>query len=234
MFSVCVDLETTGIKDAEILQCSVVSVYGDVIFNRHFKPERVTSWPDAERINHISPADVKDCPPFSAAVKELSDIFRRCSVIIGYNHSAFDLPLLSSYGVYINPAALQVDLMKIFAPVYGVEREGGGYKWQKLSTMAEYFKCWLSPNSLHDAVADCFASLHCFYSFFGAFGYGFDWSASFTRSFKNTCFPVDDLPMECERAYSISPALRVFLDYPDHGYPAYDPIEDGSTSIVPF
>lgn len=230
MIPVCVDLETTGIKDSEILQCSIVTARGDVIFNRHFRPERVSEWPDAERINHISPLDVAHCPPFRVAVEEVSHLLGGAGLILGYNHIGFDLPLLRDYGVSINPSALLVDLMRLFAPVYGQEREGGGFKWQKLATMSDYFRCFLTTDDFHDAVADCFACWHCFHAFFASFQFGANWASIFGRNFTNFPFPAVDIPLECEEGYDNQIGRRRFYQYPSMGFPAFAP-SDGSISV---
>lgn len=224
MIPICIDLETTGLGDtAEILQCSVVNARGDVIFNRHFCPENVKEWPDAERINGISPRSVSWCPPFSAAVDQLNFIMKNADCIIGYNHISFDIPLLEKYGVIFDPFSLRIDMMRVFAPVFGQERKGGGYKWQKLGTMAEYF-CF-PFDTLHDSVTDCFATLHCFYSFFGGFQFPAAWGRAFHRSMNAMLSRSDDIPLNCEEYLENAFGSRVFPFQMDEGFfPKFTPI----------
>lgn len=230
LIPVCIDLETTGIRDAEILQCSIVTARGDVIFNRHFKPERVEEWPEAEKINHISPVDVANCPPFRLAVDEISTLLNGADMIIGYNHIGFDLPLLESFGVTFNRTALLVDMMRLFAPVYGQERENGGFRWQKLAVMSDYFRCFLTTDDLHDAVADCFACWHCFHAFFASFQFSADWARIFCRNFTNFPFPAVDIPLNIEEGYDNQIGRRRFFTYPALGFPPFTPT-DGITLV---
>lgn len=55
-----------------------------------------------------------------------------------------------------------VDVMKLFAPVYGVwSEERNDYKWQKLTTAAEYYGYDWSKRAetAHNSLGDCFATL---------------------------------------------------------------------------
>lgn len=223
MIPICIDLETTGLReDAEILQCAIVSARGDILFNRHFCPENVKEWPDAERVNGISPASVSWCPPFSAAREELSRLLSGADLIIGYNHKTFDLPLLERFGVSYNHNALLVDMMQLFAPVYGQERPQGGFKWQKLGTMAQYF-CF-PYTELHDAVMDCFATLHSFYSFFGAFQFNPVWGTAFFHSMNLLSPPISDVPLRCEEYMETSSSRAFLFEMADGFFPKFTPL----------
>ena len=60
------DTETTGFgPSAEILQLSIVNGLGEIVMNEYFRPARATCWPDAEAVNHISPAMVAGKPLIS-------------------------------------------------------------------------------------------------------------------------------------------------------------------------
>lgn len=225
MIPVAVDLETTGLDplSSEILQCSIVSVRGDVLFNRHFCPQGVSEWPKAEAINHISPASVADCPPFSAAVDEISSILSKTSAILGYNHYTFDLPFLRSSGVHFPSSTLCIDLMRLYAPVFGEYRSDGQYKWQKLSRVAEFNG--FPSVVFHDAVIDCFAVIHSFYQF----NDGFLFSNGFQRSFFQRLYSFQgdfssvlvDLPLACEYSSEDGSGVRRFSSYPSSGFPRF-------------
>lgn len=59
-----IDTETTGLNAErdELLSVSVVDHYGKCIFNSLVKPEHRDNWDDAEKINGITPAMVKNAP----------------------------------------------------------------------------------------------------------------------------------------------------------------------------
>ena len=81
-----VDTETTGLDPAgdEILSVSVLGENGETVFNSKCRPLRKTCWPQAQKINGISPSDVKDCPTFAELLPQLQKIFEN-NRIVAYN-----------------------------------------------------------------------------------------------------------------------------------------------------
>ena len=56
-----------------------------------------------------------------------------------------------------------IDVMRNFAPVYGeINPKRGGYKWQNLTTCAQYYKYNWGNDKAHGALADTKATLYCF------------------------------------------------------------------------
>ena len=165
---IAIDTETTGLgPDAEILQCSIISGTGDVLFNRHFRPEAHDSWPEAEAVNGISPRSVAGCPPFRAHAAEISAILARAEAVVGYN-LPFDLGMLGRGGVGLPPLGKCVDVMVPFAEIYGERRPGGGFKWQRLQRCAKW--CGWDGAGWHDSLADCRATIFCFWKILGIKG----------------------------------------------------------------
>ena len=60
----CLDIETTGFfaPDDEILSLSIIDGTNAVRFHSYFCPEHNDSWPEAEAVNGISPASVRQAP----------------------------------------------------------------------------------------------------------------------------------------------------------------------------
>ena len=66
------DTETTGFRsDDEVLTLAVVDGTGKTLVDGMYAPVRKSAWPEAEKINRISPAMVADCAPIRAHQAEL-------------------------------------------------------------------------------------------------------------------------------------------------------------------
>ena len=161
---IVIDTETTGLssENDELLQVSIISDEREVLYNSYLRPLWHTEWKEAEKINGISSEMVKDSPTVLTECVEINHILSQADVIIGYNHKHFDLKFLENIGCKIKDTAVLIDLMPIFAEIYGEYSEHyEGYKWQKLSTCAEYYGYeW--EGKAHDSLADCLATLYCY------------------------------------------------------------------------
>lgn len=162
---IVIDTETTGLDPSkgELLQLSIISSDGEILFDSYFKPE-AESWPEAQRINHISPEMVKDAPSISDKLVEINEILYQAHMIIGYNVK-FDVNFLKASGLFIADETEYLDVMVEFAPIYGDWNDYfANYRWQKLTTAAKYFGYdWsTAPAGAHNSLADCFATLYVF------------------------------------------------------------------------
>ena len=160
-----IDTETTGLDPEmdELLQVSIIDSDGNALFNSYFKP-CAKSWADAQRVNGISPEMVQGAPSISEKIAEINEIMTQADKIIGYNTS-FDLDFLNNNGLIISEGAEIVDVMEMFAPIYGEWSDYyGSYKWQKLTVAADYYEYdWSSrPEGAHNSLADCYATLHVY------------------------------------------------------------------------
>ena len=89
---------------------------------------------------------------FNAKTDELLQVY----------NTGFDVGFLESNGATFKAEYKVVDVMKLFAPVYGVwSEERNDYKWQKLTTAAEYYGYDWSKRAetAHNSLGDCFATL---------------------------------------------------------------------------
>jgi DNA polymerase-3 subunit epsilon len=157
-----IDTETTGLdpEHDEILQLSIIDGNGNELYNSYFNP-CAHEWAAAERVNHISPADVQTAPRISAELPRIAAILSRAHKIIGYN-LPFDLEFIQCCGVPVPADVETADVMRMFAPIYGEYSEYyEGYKWQKLTTAAAHYGYnWSEHGSAHDSRADCYATLY--------------------------------------------------------------------------
>lgn len=100
-------------------------------------------------------------PHIGRAADHISTILARAHTLIGYNIE-FDLAFLAAAGAVIPDKAEQIDVMRLFAPIYGEWSEThGGYKWQKLTRAAAFYG-YRWEGSAHDSLADCKATLYVY------------------------------------------------------------------------
>ena len=160
---IVLDTETTGLRSSvdELLQVSIIDSEGNTLFDEYINPLVATHWDDAMAINGITPKMVSDKHNIIEYKKELNSILNSTDVIVGYN-TQFDLDFLSSVGIE-NKNAKVVDVMLDFAEVYGEWSENYGcYKWQKLTTCANYYCYDWGEDNAHNSLSDCRATLFCY------------------------------------------------------------------------
>ena len=89
------DTETTGFRsDDEVLTLAVVDDSGTTVIDGMYAPARKSAWPDAEKINRISPTMVMGCPTILSQRAELEQMFNDPdTLLVGYNIE-FDIRLL--------------------------------------------------------------------------------------------------------------------------------------------
>lgn len=79
-----VDTETTGIKNYdEVLSVSIVDIEGNTLFDELVRPVHRKSWPKAQKINGISPDDVKDKKLLVDFEKELKLFLTKIVCLLG-------------------------------------------------------------------------------------------------------------------------------------------------------
>ena len=153
------DTETTGFGSYdEIIQLTITGIcYGnaEVLYSNYFKPEHITSWPNAEKVNHISPEMVANRPLIKDCIGDLRKYFDEADVICGYNVE-YDTRMLrqSTNGAIDIPKNKTWDVVKYFK-----ENEPGPHKLAD----AVKFYCpdrldWFTRNA-HDASADALMTL---------------------------------------------------------------------------
>lgn len=162
---IVLDTETTGLNAAEdeLLQVSIIDEEGNVLFDSYIRPTQHTEWAEAERVNHISPEMVADAPTIEEVMPEINDILEKYDKIVGYNVK-FDIGFLRENYAEFSEKVEQVDVMEMFAPIYGEWNEQKeNYKWQKLTKAAAYYGYdWSEHKEAHNSLGDCYATLHVY------------------------------------------------------------------------
>lgn len=152
---IVLDTETTGLQPDfdELLELAIIDQDGKILFCERFRP-MAKSWPEAEAIHHIAPADVAGAKPYGHYKQAVQKIIVGSPLLVGYNLS-FDLRFLD---VEIPFNAEFYDVMEAFAAIYGVRRQGG-YAYQRLEVCARYYGYEFRA---HSAMEDAKATLHCY------------------------------------------------------------------------
>ena len=164
------DVETTGLDCGvdEIIQFSAIDENENILLSTYVKPEHTVSWPDAQRINGITPEMAADAPLFKEIREKVQHIFDEAEELIAYN-GIFDIGFLQAAGIQFDFTRQYLyDVMLEFAPVYGEWSDyHGDYKWQKLITCAAYYGYGFNA---HDSLEDVKATLYCYKAMRGEAG----------------------------------------------------------------
>ena len=156
--TIVLDTETTGLDSSidEILQLSIIDAdTGETLFNEYFKPYVPDSWPEAEKVNHITPKMVARKPLFMERIWDIQKVISKARTVIGYN-VGFDIDFLEQFGISFQHIRNVVDVMQD----YEETRING--RWQKLAHCAASLGFDWSKCQAHDSLGDCLATLHCY------------------------------------------------------------------------
>lgn len=157
------DTETTGTSPYggdEVLSIGICDGMGKPLFSSYVRPTRHRSWPDAERVNGISPAMVRDAPTLREITPQIREHLLGDKLVVGYN-LRFDVEFLKYGNVIESRPHNRFDVMREYASVHGSRRSkfGDGYMYSSLSTCAESYGYVFRA---HDAMEDARATAHCF------------------------------------------------------------------------
>lgn len=153
---VILDTETTGIEnDDEIIQLSLISLDGDVLYNGYFKPEKKSHW-GAVKKHKLTDKFLADKPLWKDEWNKIANILKNKNVLI--HNAIFDQRLIEQtcdrYGINID---FKID--SYCTMVYCKEKYGYG----KLETVLEKNNILFDSNVLHNSLVDCFMTLKVIY-----------------------------------------------------------------------
>lgn len=114
-----IDTETTGLGEAdEVLQLSIINGYDRTVAFSHYEPQRVTEWPEAQRVHGITPEYVQGEPWFQDEARRIAGKLRQAHVVVGYN-VFFDLRMLRQSGLPDIGTVHVFDVMFEYARICG-------------------------------------------------------------------------------------------------------------------
>ncbi|MDD7584300.1 MAG: 3'-5' exonuclease [Coriobacteriaceae bacterium] len=155
------DTETTGVNTStdEVLSIAACDGYGNKLISTKVRPVRHSGWPDAQRVNGISPQMVRNAPTIGELRPRLRRILLGDVLLVGYN-TQFDIHMLWSNGVLDGFPKDYFDVMRQYAAVRGTGRKTyGGYRYSKLAVCAGHYGYTFRA---HDSMEDALATLWCF------------------------------------------------------------------------
>lgn len=162
---IILDTETTGLspEDDEILELSIIDAdSGEVLHSKRYDTALRYEWPAAERINGISPRDVRKCPEIGSD-HDIQRLIDQADWIAGWNVD-FDLSMLSAVGVMPPNGAEIVDVMQMDADLCGmITPDHVTGRWRKLAVAAEWWGYQPPEGKMyHSSIVDCLATRHVY------------------------------------------------------------------------
>lgn len=103
------DGEFTKLR-GELLELAIVDYNGDTIYYQRFRPKNSKEWKRTERIHHITPEMVKDCPFVEQEREKIQAIINKAKVVISKNISS-DRLVLNKEGINI-PRVFDIQLLE--------------------------------------------------------------------------------------------------------------------------
>jgi DNA polymerase-3 subunit epsilon len=157
--TIIVDFETTGIRDAEIVQIGMIDTQGNVLMDTLVKPTRRIPM-DVIRIHGITNEMVKDSRGFPEVLEEFAEILTP-KIAVGYNVSyeqgVLKGELLRHRLTSIAPVEWTC-AMKAYARYHGTwNPKYRSYKWHSLSNACTQQQ--IVVENAHQALGDCLMTL---------------------------------------------------------------------------
>jgi DNA polymerase III subunit epsilon len=154
-----IDFETTGFRNADIVQIGILDAGGQVLMEQLIKPSGPIPY-QASAVHGITDAMVVDAPGIDTVFDRFADLIAG-RVIVAYN-SEFELEILR--GVrrrYKLPPVSPMSwncAMKAYARFRGVwNHSRGGYRWYKLTEAC--MQQGIQIAGAHRAIGDCTMTL---------------------------------------------------------------------------
>lgn len=159
---VVLDTETTGLRNAQVIQIAVVNADGDTLLNTLVKPTCEIT-PQATAVHRLTAETLRDAPAWDEIAPQVLEAIKVRRVMI-YN-ARFDIGcmdvsnLASQYSHWSwLKQARYFDVMSLMAPIVGKWSDyHHNYQWPSLSKSLSFYK--LPPTNDHTALADALATL---------------------------------------------------------------------------
>lgn len=148
------DTETTGLDCAtdEVIQLAIVSHDGTVAYSGYFKPVRAVEWPDAEKVNNISPSMLEGKSSLLDEKSRIESVLSSFDVVAGWN-VLYDLSMLYACGIDFPSSMEFCDMMPAFCEAWRAEHPD--YPLDRQRERLTRVTHWLGlDHDAHDALGD--------------------------------------------------------------------------------
>ncbi len=118
--AVILDTETTGTRQAEVIELSIINLQGEVLFDQLIRPRRMEMNRHAQKVHGISLAELEDKPSLPEVMAELSPILER-SLVLAWNALFDKLMIQRSRMIWDLPPGdfRTMCAMRLYASLYG-------------------------------------------------------------------------------------------------------------------
>lgn len=144
------DTETTGLRDAEVIEVALIDMQGRTRLNTLVKPKTRRMNPYAQRVHGITPAQLQNQPTWPEVLPELERVAGNAT-ILAWN-APFDARMLEQtstlWGLY-HPKLLFVCAMRLYARSQGRSAFG-----LHKAVVAEGLDALLQTHASHRALGD--------------------------------------------------------------------------------
>ena len=158
---IVLDAEFTDTQ--EILELTIASLEGDIIYHQYFKPVESSRWPNSQRIHHITPSMVADKPTFDRCRDKIQTIIDRASYICGFAVDN-DLRHLDEHGIYIADDKHVVEVRNWYWVLRGKDKGLDFGITPGLSAALTDMEIAFDDSEAHSATADTLNTLKLFMS----------------------------------------------------------------------
>ncbi len=157
------DIETTGLKNAEVCEIAIIKHTGEILLDTLVKPTKPipkAAW----SVHGISDGRVAEAPGWEQVSDDVRDILSAHDNLIVYN-AKFDRHMMYSSDEHIGVDHVAWKelischcAMEAYAEYFGEWNEyQQSYRWQRLGAAARQMQ--ITANNLHSALADCQTTL---------------------------------------------------------------------------
>lgn len=158
---IVLDAEFTDTQ--EILELTIASLNGQIIYHQYFKPVESERWPNSQRIHHITPAMVADKPTFKSCRNEIQKIIDSSDYICGFAVDN-DLRHLNEHGIDIDDDKRVIEVRRWYWLLRGKDNGLDFGITPGLSAVLTDMEIAFDDSEAHSATADTLNTLKLFVS----------------------------------------------------------------------
>ncbi len=146
-------LDAEFVDNQEIIELSIIDFSGREIYHSYYKPERIKSWKESQKIHGISPEDVAKSPSFRKSRKEIQAHIDKSRYIVGFAVKN-DISHLEQSGIVFDKDKKILDVRNFFWLYYGKEKGLDYDSLPGLENSAKLLNVSFGERGAHSATED--------------------------------------------------------------------------------